>query len=299
MRYNDDAAMDYYARPPETLVGKTCLITGATDGHGRALARLVAERGARLWILGRSEARCRDAQREIAEAVGEPPRVLLCDLASLAQVERAAAEFLAAGEPLHLLINNAGLVRRRREESVDGVELTLAVNYLAHFALTLRLLPRLRASAPARILNISSEGHRIGRLRLDDMPYRRRYGFLGAYNRSKLAQIYFTRELARRLEGTGVTAVAVDPGPIASGIAGDNPGLIAALARPLIRRYFPPPAVAAQSALELAVKGDIADLQGAYFHKRARKEPRLDRDPELGAKLWAWSVDKAGVDLDP
>ena len=133
--------------------GKTCLITGATDGHGLALARLLADRGADLVLLGRNPEKCRSVQQEIsARGRGKAPEILLCDLASQRDIDRASSEFLAGGRPLDVLVNNAGLVTLHRQESADGFELCFAVNYLAMFRLTLRLLPRLRESAPSRHL---------------------------------------------------------------------------------------------------------------------------------------------------
>src|SRR5215510_3776143 len=167
--------------------GRVCLVTGATSGHGRAVAMGLARLGADVVLLGRSAERCRRVQAEIAaRAGGKAPAVLLCDLASRREIERAATEYFDSGRPLHVLVNNAGLVSLARRESADGVELTFAVNYLAMFQLTLLLLPRLLEGAPARIVNVSSDTHRIARLDLDDLELRS-YGWMRAYGRWKLA----------------------------------------------------------------------------------------------------------------
>lgn len=278
------------------LRGRVCLVTGATNGHGRAVAIGLARLGAEVVLLGRNAERCRLVQVEIAElAGGKAPTVLLCDLASRREIDRAAAEYLDSGRPLHVLVNNAGLVSLARRESADGVELTFAVNYLAMFQLTLRLLPRLLESAPARIVNVSSDTHRIARLDLADLELRSRYGMLRAYGRSKLAIVLFTRELARRLEGTGVSCNAVDPGPVASGIGSDNPGLAYRLVGPMIRALFPSPERAARLAIELASSDALGATSGGYWRFGKLRNPSTGKDPQLPARLWERSEALTGA----
>jgi NAD(P)-dependent dehydrogenase (short-subunit alcohol dehydrogenase family) len=273
------------------LAGRVCLVTGASDGHGRALALALARRGAELWLLGRDEAKCRRVQAEIAQAgAGRQPGLLLCDLASREQVDRAAARWLAEDRPLHLLVNNAGLVSQQRVLNAEGMELTFAVNYLAAFQLTLRLLPRLLASAPARIVNVCSDTYRVAKLDLDDLQLARGYSFMRAYARSKLAILYFTLELARRLEGRGVTVNAVDPGPVASNIGANNPGLAYRLAGPLIRGLFPSPERAARTALRLASDPALAGATGGYWRSGRLRERPLAFDPALSQRLWQTSL---------
>ena len=276
--------------------GRVCLVTGATSGHVRAVAMGLARLGAEVVLLGRNAERCRSVQDEIAElAGGKAPAVLLCDLASRREIDRAADEYLDSGRPLHVLVNNAGLVSLARRESADGVELTFAVNYLAMFQLTLRLLPRLLESAPARIVNVSSDTHRIARLDLDDLELRSRYGMMRAYGRSKLAIVLFTRELARRLAGTGVTCNAVDPGPVASGIGSDNPGLAYRIVGPMIRALFPSPERAARLAIELAASDAFAAKSGGYWRFGKLRNPSTGRDPSLPARLWERSEALTGA----
>jgi NAD(P)-dependent dehydrogenase (short-subunit alcohol dehydrogenase family) len=279
------------------LAGRVCLVTGATDGHGRAVAEALAHRGAEVVLLGRNPEKIRHVQATIVAAGGRPPTALVCDLASRRDVERAAAEYLAGGRPLHVLVNNAGLVSQRRQESADGLELTFAVNYLALFQLTLRLLPRLVASAPARIVNVASDTYKIGALDFDDLQYTRGYSFMRAYARSKLAIVYFTLELARRLEGRGVVVNAVDPGPVASNIGANNPGLAYRLAGPLIRLLFPSPARAARTALLLATEPALAAATGGYYRSGKRRPRVLDFDPATSDRLWQRSVELTGADL--
>ncbi|MBN1770377.1 MAG: SDR family NAD(P)-dependent oxidoreductase [Deltaproteobacteria bacterium] len=282
--------------PKQDMQGRVCLVTGATSGHGRALARLLADRGADLVLLGRNPERCRETQQAIARAVGREPRVLLCDLARRTEIDRAAEEFLSWDLPLHVLLDNAGLVSRHRKESPDGSELTLAVNYLAPFQLTLRLLPCLARSAPARIVLVASDAHRVGRLDFDDLDVRRRYWFWKAYAQSKLALVHFNRALARRLEGTGVTVNACDPGPIASRIADREPGMVAALASKLLPLVFPAPERAARTALHLATDPLFDRQSGAYWRFMKRQPPSLGRDPDATERrLWELSVTRTGA----
>jgi len=286
-------------RPPASdLTGRVCLVTGASDGHGRAVARALARRGADLVLLGRNQQKCRRVQEEIAAASGgKRPELLLCDLASREEIDRACSQYLASGRPLHVLVNNAGLVSQTRQENAEGVELTFAVNYLAMFQLTLRLLPRLRESAPARIVNVSSDTYRIATLDFDDLEFERGYSFMRAYARSKLAIVYFTLALSRRLEGSGVTVNAVDPGPVASNIGANNPGLAYRIAGPLIRALFPGPERACRTAVMLAADPALAAATGGYYRSLKRRARPLAFDPAIGDRLWQLSAERTGVDL--
>jgi NAD(P)-dependent dehydrogenase (short-subunit alcohol dehydrogenase family) len=280
------------------MQGRVCLVTGATDGHGRAVARALARRGADVVLHGRSPDKCRRVQFEIAaENGGKSPEILLCDLASREAIDRAASEFLSSGRPLHVLVNNAGLVSQVRRCNAEGIELTLAVNHLAAFQLTLRLLPRLIASAPARIVNVSSDTYRMAALDFEDLQLERGYSFMRAYARSKLAITWFTLELARRLEGRGVTVNAVDPGPVASNIGSNNPGLAYRLVSPLIRHLFPSPDRAARTALMLATDPQLEASTGGYYRSLRKRERPLAFDPATSERLWRISADLTHVDL--
>ena len=280
------------------MKGRVCLVTGATDGHGRAVASGLAASGADLVLLGRSAEKCRRVQAEIAaESGGKSPEILLCDLASREAVDRAASEYLASGRPLHVLVNNAGLVSQARTTNAEGIELTFAVNYLSMFQLTLRLLPRLLESAPARIVNVSSDTYRMATLDFDDLQLERGYSFMRAYGRSKLAITWFTLELARRLEGRGVTVNAVDPGPVASNIGANNPGLAYRIARPVIRRLFPSPERAARTALMLATDPALEHSSGGYYRSLRRRERPLAFDAQTSARLWKLSAELTRVDF--
>jgi NAD(P)-dependent dehydrogenase (short-subunit alcohol dehydrogenase family) len=280
------------------MTGRVCLVTGASDGHGRAVAEALAAAGADLVLLGRNPQKCETAQREIAEATGRKPDLLICDLMNRTDVDRAADEYLASGRPLHLLVNNAGLVNLHRQVNAEGLEQTFAVNYLSMFQLTLRLMGRLAESAPARVVNISSDTYKIANLELDNLQLERGYSVSQAYARSKLAIVYFSLELARRVEGTGVTVNAVDPGPVASNIAANNQGLLYSIARPMIRYLFPSAARAARTCLLVATDPALETSSGGYWRSRARRAlPLKQPAPELAAGLWRESVRLTGVDL--
>jgi len=279
------------------MTGRVCLVTGATDGHGRAIARQLAERGADVIIHGRSREKCEAVQSEIAAATGgKRPENLLCDMSSRAEVDRAAAEYLATGRPLHLLVNNAGLVSLKRQQSADGHELVFAVNYLAMFQLTLRLLPRLLESVPARIVNISSDSYKIAKLDLDDLALES-YSVSNAYSRSKLAILYFTLELARRIEGRGIAVNAVDPGPVASNIGANNPGFLYSLARPMIKYLFPSADRAARTAMKVATDRTLELASGGYYRSLKLRENPIAFDAALSDGLWRVSAELTRVDL--
>ncbi len=282
----------------ESLDGKVCMVTGATSGHGKALARGIADLGAEVVLLGRDSRRCHVVQRQIEQGCGRRPRILVCDLASRRDIERAAAEFLSWDMPLHVLVNNAGLVNSKRRLTIDGLEETFAVNYLAAFQLSLLLLERLRNSEPAKIINVASDMHKIVTLDLDNLGLSHGYSWWKAYSSSKLALVYFTHELAQRLQGEGVSVFAVDPGPLASNIAMNNDGLLVGLAGLMIRRLFPSPERAAKTALFLAAASGLAGQSGGYFKYKKQRRPRTSsRDPLLGRKLWQLSARLTGVDM--
>lgn len=283
------------------LSGRSCLVTGATNGHGRAVARALFRMGADVTILGRNPSKCRALQQELAaESRGRTrtPDILVCDLSSRKEIDRAANEFLSRDRPLHVLINNAGIVNRDREESVDGVEMTFAVNYLSVFQLTLRLLDRIREGAPARIINVASDMHRLLSLKLEDPGHRTGYSWVTSYSRSKLAVVHFTLELARKLEGSGVTVNAVDPGPVDSGMALNNKGLVADVLSVIMKLFFPSPERAARTAVWLAGSNDAEGVSGGYFKYLTRRAPRRGSDDPLTTqRLWAISSKMTGVDF--
>ncbi len=284
--------------PSSDLSGRTCMITGATSGIGRAAASALAERGAELVLVARDRGRGEQTVREIRErSGGAKVDLMLADLSSQAQIRRLAAEFLASGRPLHVLLNNAGVFLLRREETEDGIETTFAVNHLAYFLLTHLLLDRLRESAPARVVNVASDAHAQsgGPLDFEDLESRRSYSGMRVYGRSKLANILFTRELARRLEGSGVTVNALHPGFVGSNFARNN-GWIGPLAMTLLRPFARSPEKGAETAVYLCASPEVEGRTGLYWFDCKPKHPkRYAQDDEDARRLWEASERMTGL----
>lgn len=279
-----------------SMQGKTCLITGSSSGHGRAVAEEFARRGADVIVHGPRPGDCEETASRIEALTGKRPPTLACDFSSSGAIDEGAAEVLSWGLPLHVLVNNAGLVCRYHTLSADGIEETFAVNYLAMFQFTLLLLPRIIDSAPARIVNVGSDAHMIASIDPDDIDGSgTRYSMAMAYGRSKLAVGFFTANLARRLEGTGVTVNAVDPGPMATNIA-KKPGLLPRIADAIIQLTFPTAARAARTAIHLSTSAELGDISGKYFRSMKIKEPKLRGGDAISDILWRESVRLTGAD---
>ncbi|HUA41024.1 MAG TPA: SDR family oxidoreductase [Streptosporangiaceae bacterium] len=272
------------------LNGRTFLVTGGNTGIGLATATALAVRGGRVHIACRSEQKGRAAQEAIAAAAGpEHVSFLKLDLADLASVRASAKEFLALGEPLHVLVNNAG-VAGQRGLTKDGFELMFGVNHLGHFAFTIGLLDCL-TSSKARIVNVASDAH-YGAKGIDfDQLRRPARGITGMaeYSVSKLCNVLFSEELGRRLAGTGVTSYALHPGVVASDIWRRVPRPI----RPLVTMRMLTVEQGAQTSLYCATSPELADVSGRYYEKCAEREPSPVATAELAAELWqrseAWT----------
>jgi NAD(P)-dependent dehydrogenase (short-subunit alcohol dehydrogenase family) len=290
------------------MQGKTVLITGANQGLGKASALALARMGANLVLVSRSAEKAKSAIAEIERAVAEGPSrrtrptidLLVGDLASQADIRRIAAEFKAKHDRLDVLLNNAGVLVTTRRTTVDGIEETFAVNHLGYFLLTSLLLDVLKQTAAktggARIVNVASEAHRTGRVNWEDLQFERtRYRPFTAYSQSKLLNILFTRELARRLAGTKVTVNAVHPGVIASGFGQTYGGLISALVK-VAHPFMLSPEKGADTQVWLASTPEVAGQTGLYFQKRAAKTPnRAAQDDAAARKLWEISLDLTGL----
>jgi retinol dehydrogenase 12 len=269
------------------LTGRTFLVTGANTGIGLETARNLAGRGGRVYIACRSAAKGEAA----VAAIGGDSAFLPLDLADLDSVRACAASFLALDEPLHVLINNAGLAGQQGVTK-QGFELLFGVNHLGHFLLTELLLDRLRSGAPSRIVNVSSDSHYLPKT-IDWTALRRRGRGLTAmhqYGVSKLCNVLFTQELARQLDGTGITAYAVHPGVVASDIWRRIPWPV----RPLITARMLSAEEGARTSLYCATAPELAEVSGKFYDKCAEREPSRTATPELAAELWerstAWAA---------
>jgi NAD(P)-dependent dehydrogenase (short-subunit alcohol dehydrogenase family) len=269
------------------LQGKICLVTGSTSGIGKVTARELANRGATVVLVSRSRAKGEATQAEIKQATGnQQVELLVADLSVLEDVRRLAAEFQHTYPHLHLLVNNAGGAYPTRTLTFEGFEATLAVNYLAPFLLTELLLDTLKASAPARVVNVSSAQHANASIEFDNLQGEKKYANLRNYNQAKLALLLWTYELARRLEGTGVTVNALHPGVVASNFAAGMIGP-AALAVKLLKPFLLTVEQGAQTTLYLATSPQVEGVTGKYFVK-SQEKPSSSRsyDQTVGSRLW-------------
>jgi NAD(P)-dependent dehydrogenase (short-subunit alcohol dehydrogenase family) len=270
--------------------GATVLVTGATDGLGRHVALELANKGAMVLLHGRNRERCEAVLEEVQRQTdgGAGSRYYLADLSSLSEVRGLAEQILSKHDSLDILVNNAGIIAREREETVDGVELTFAVNYLVHFLLTNLLLPLLLGSAPARIVNVASAGQSPVDFR--DVMLKRGYRGMKAYTQSKLAQVMFTFELAERLRGTGVTVNALHPATL--------------MDTKMVRETFGHASSTVQEGTEavvrLAASPELEGVTGRYFDRT--REARADRqayNAEATKRLWDLSEELCGRFLEP
>ena len=270
--------------------GRTALITGGTGGIGRATAMGLGRLGASVAITGRDAARAEDTAREIREATGATVFVFLADLSSQAEVRRLAAEALDRLPAIDVLVNNVGGYWDTRQLTVDGVERTFAVNHLAPFLLTELLLPRLKRSAYARVVTVASQAHTQGWIDFDDLQGERSYSGARAYSQSKLANVLFTHELARRQPR--VTANALHPGVVSTAFGAADPGRTQRLLVPLLRPFMKSPARGAETTIYAASAPELVGATGGYFaNSRSRRSAPQSYNQDLASRLWQVSED--------
>ncbi len=287
------------------MQGKVCIVTGATAGIGEVTALELARMGATVVVISRSEAKCRATvdriRAETGNGTGRSGNVdyLVADMASQASVRAVAAAFRAKYDRLDVLVNNAGMFFAGRTESVDGIEQTWALNHLGYFLLTDLLRDMLIASAPSRIVSVSSGAHMGGTINFADVEGKQKYSGWAAYSQSKLANILFTAELARQLEGTGVTANSLHPGFVASNFAMNNMTGVRSLLIPVFRLMQKFAAISpekgAETSIFLASSPAVEGVTGTYFAKSKAVTPsKAAQDMDAARKLWAMSEEMVG-----
>jgi retinol dehydrogenase-14 len=278
------------------MAGKTVLVTGGTSGIGRATSTGLAAMGARLAITGRDRERAEQAAREIRTAGGGHVDVFIADLSSQTEVRRLAGEVLQTYPRIDVLVNNVGGYWNTRHVTADGLEHTFALNHLASFLLTNLLLDRLKQSGPARVVTVSSNAQAMGRIDFDDLQGERSFSGARAYNQSKLANVMFTYELAKRLQAGAVTANVLHPGVVRTSFGAEDPRGIQRLLVPFARPFMKAPAQGAATSIHVASSPDLEQVTGLYFaNSKPKRSSKRSYDEAAAARLWQVSADLVGL----
>jgi NAD(P)-dependent dehydrogenase (short-subunit alcohol dehydrogenase family) len=280
-----------------SLAGKVCVVSGATSGVGLAAVRRLVRAGAQIVMVCRNPEKAEAVQRELVAHTNAPVGVILADFSDLASVRAAAALLLRDYPRIDVLINSAGLFSTSRTLTGAGFETVFCVNHLAPFLLTHLLLERLKQSAPARIIQVNSEGHRFGGLDLNDLNWaHRRYNGYRGYGASKIAQLLTTWEFADRLRGAGVTINAMHPGDVRTNIGNNNGPLYRWFQRIVIGPMLKDPAISGEALYTLAAAPELADVSGRFFHLTVDEKPAAPAlDRELGRRVWEASLRLTGL----
>jgi retinol dehydrogenase-14 len=268
--------------------GRVCLITGATSGIGKATAHALAALGASVVLIGRDPQKGEATVQRIREDTGnEEVELLSADLTSQTSIRELADQVLAEHDRLHVLVNCAGAFFRDRRVTIDGLEMTFALNHLAYFLLTTLLLDLLQESAPARVVNVTSGAHSTGRIDFEDLQSERRYRGQAAYSQSKLANVLFTYELARRLRGTGVTVNCVHPGVVRTNFGRQNQPLAWRLMISIVAPFMRSLEKGAETVVYLASDPQVEPVTGKYFYDlKPKRSSKLSYDEAVAARLW-------------
>jgi NAD(P)-dependent dehydrogenase (short-subunit alcohol dehydrogenase family) len=282
------------------MAGKTVLVTGASGGIGRATALGLALLGAHLVITGRDSLRLEAAAEEIRAAGGRPVNMFVADLSAQSEVRRLAHEVLQNVGRINVLINNVGGFWNTRQVTADGLERTFALNHLAPFLLTNLLLDRLTQATPARVVTVSSNAHGMGQIDFNDLQGERFYSGARAYNQSKLANVLFTYELARKLRTTAVTANALHPGVVRTAFGAEDPRRAQRLLVPLLRPFMKGPARGAATSIHLASAPDLEHTTGGYFaNSKTKRSSGRSYEEEVATRLWRVSANLVGIETPP
>ncbi|WP_054027052.1 SDR family oxidoreductase [Bacillus sp. FJAT-28004] len=279
------------------MTGKVVAVTGANSGMGLATTVELAKQGAHVVMICRSKERGEQAIEQARNQSGSNHIDLMtCDLGSFASIRNFTAAFKQKYSQLDVLINNAGVVSLKREMTSDGFESQIGINHLGHFLLTNELLDLIKSAPQGRIVNVSSGAHKAGRIHFDDPNLTKGYNVVKGYSQSKLANILFTNELARRLAGTRVTVNSVHPGAVATNIGVDRKNGFGKTVHKLLRPFFRTPLEGAKTAIYLAASDEAANQTGQYFiDSKIVQTASKAGNPELAAKLWAWSEQQVGL----
>jgi NAD(P)-dependent dehydrogenase (short-subunit alcohol dehydrogenase family) len=278
------------------MSGKVCLVTGATAGIGEVTARELARQGATVVIVSRNLERCESTVGRIRRETGNPnPDFLVADLSSQAKIRCLAEDFKQRYQRLDVLVNNAGAFYMKRQESGDGIEMTFALDHLNYYLLTLLLLDVMEDTAPARIVNVSSDAHRGGQIRFDDLNGKKHFSGWGAYSQAKLANVLFTYELDRRLRGKGITVNALHPGFVATRFAKNN-GVIVRASMSFVHLFARTPEQGARTSIYLASSRQVEGVSGRYFvdERPVRSSPET-YDQAAAHRLWQVSAEMVGM----
>ena len=283
----------------ENLQGKVCLITGATNGIGEEAAKQIALMGAEIVFIARSPAKAEELKQSLKSLTGRESISIIADLSSQEDVKRAASEFLSMNKPLNILLNNAGIMNTSRKETVDGLEEVFSVNHLAYYSFTLMLMNKLIESGPSRVVNVASGAHMFVKdMNFDDLQSEKEYKTMQVYGRSKLANILFTRELAERLEGKGVTVNCLHPGFVNTGIGSNNSPTLGRILMTLARPFSRKTDKGAETSIYLCVSPEVENETGEYFYDcKKEKISAAASDKENATKLWEVSSKLTGIDL--
>lgn len=275
------------------MKNKIALITGATSGIGKETAKALAKEGMKLVLPVRSLSKGEALREEIHTLTGNSSVELFqCDLSSMDSIRSFVRDYNEKYDRLDVLVNNAGVWEMKRSESKDGIENTFAINHLAPFLLTNLLLDKLKASAPARIVTVSSMAHTTGKINFDDIEGKRRWSWMGSYAQSKLANLFFTRHLAKELEGTGVVANCLHPGVVSTHLFDKMPKIL----HPAMKLVMIPPHKGAETSVYLATSPEAQNFTGEYLaKKKIRKTSAYTYNKEVAEKLWKVSKKYTGL----
>lgn len=276
---------------------KIAMVTGANSGMGLATSMELARAGMHVVMVCRSETRGKEALAKVRENAGSgSAELMLCDLGSLADIRRFAAEFNARGEALDVLVNNAGVVSLKRELTKDGFESMIGINHLGHYLLTMLLLDRMKESEQARIVVVASGAYKAGRIRFEDPHFSKGFNVASGYAQSKLANILFAQSLAKRLAGTAVTVNSLHPGAVATSIGVNRDTGFGKSVHALLRPFFLTPEQGSETALYLALSPEVAGVSGRYYYKkRMQRLSGKAADEEAAERLWKWSAQVTGL----